>query len=437
MPNRDPFKVIISGGGIAGLALANMLQKAGIDFVVLEKREIAPQIGASICVVSHTGKIFDQLGIWKSICASNVPLTNRYHIDEHGTLFENSPMFRDAMEKTGRPILFMERHFCLKTLYDNIEDHSKVRENTGVASFSEDEGGITVLTNRGENIRGSILVATDGLHSPIRRMIADSISETDPKRSQDLIRAFTSSYRVIFGTSLNRAGEDALPPDGIVYHVYYRGQSGITTASPKGLIFWFLFIKEDTPSSTPDCPRYTESDAAASIEKYGHLAACPGYLYRDLWNTRVKAGMVSMEEGVLRGAWNDGGRVVLAGDATCKTTINGGLGGNLAIEGVCNLANELVSLIREKPKLTTQDVMGAFERYEEKQRPRAEISFLSSNLSTRYESMDSLWLRFIRWLSSWIHFRSETKAILGYMEPGSFLNFLPDPDIHGTGRVPN
>ncbi|KAI0888537.1 FAD/NAD(P)-binding domain-containing protein [Annulohypoxylon maeteangense] len=437
MGNLEPFKVIIAGGGVAGLALANTLQKADIDFVVLENRDVAPKIGASICLISNTGKIFDQLGVWKTICALNPPLTNRYHVDERGRLFDDSPMFREAMEQTGRPILFMERHFCLKTLYDNIEDQSKVRENTGVVSFSEDEGGVTVLTSSGENIRGSILVAADGVHSTIRRLIAESVAESDPERSQNLIRPYTSSYRTVFGTSPSRPEADAQASDGVVYHVYSRNRSGITTPGPKGLIFWFLFIKEETTYTTPDVPRYTESDAAASVEKYGDLTACPGYLFRDLWNTRVKGGMVTLEEGVVRGAWNNGGRVVLVGDATCKTTINGGIGGNLAVEGICNLANELVSLVRGTPTPTTQNITDSFERYEQKQRPRAEIAYMSSNMATRYEAMDTPWLRFLRWLSSWIRLGSETKAIMGYMGPAPFLNFLPDPDVDGASLPSN
>ncbi|KAL1983805.1 hypothetical protein VTN96DRAFT_9891 [Rasamsonia emersonii] len=36
MPSKKPFKAVIVGGSIAGLSLANMLQKNGIDYVVLK-----------------------------------------------------------------------------------------------------------------------------------------------------------------------------------------------------------------------------------------------------------------------------------------------------------------------------------------------------------------------------------------------------------------
>ncbi|THY17077.1 hypothetical protein D6D00_08628 [Aureobasidium pullulans] len=53
-PMPTPLKVIIAGGGIAGLTLANALEQASIDYALLERRqEIAPQVGASIGIMSN------------------------------------------------------------------------------------------------------------------------------------------------------------------------------------------------------------------------------------------------------------------------------------------------------------------------------------------------------------------------------------------------
>ena len=62
------FKVVIVGASIAGLTLANMLERIGVDFVVLEKYpEIAPQVGASIGLFPNGLRILDQLGIVDAI----------------------------------------------------------------------------------------------------------------------------------------------------------------------------------------------------------------------------------------------------------------------------------------------------------------------------------------------------------------------------------
>lgn len=68
MPGKKAFKVVIVGAGITGLALANMLEALGIDFVVLEGyKEIAPFIGASIVVQGTLARLLDQLGCWEDV----------------------------------------------------------------------------------------------------------------------------------------------------------------------------------------------------------------------------------------------------------------------------------------------------------------------------------------------------------------------------------
>lgn len=59
---KPRFRVIIVGGGITGLTLANSLQHAGVEFLVLETRsEVAPQVGASIGLAPNGSRILDQL----------------------------------------------------------------------------------------------------------------------------------------------------------------------------------------------------------------------------------------------------------------------------------------------------------------------------------------------------------------------------------------
>lgn len=109
--------------------------------------------------------------------------------------------------------------------------------------------------------------------------------------------------------------------DGMVHNVYYRDVSGVVAAGVEGLLFWFLYVKEDAPSTMPNCPRYTDFDAQATIDKYRHLAVGPGYTFGDLWEARVRAAMVPLEEGVVKGPWNNGGRVVLMGDCVAKVSL--------------------------------------------------------------------------------------------------------------------
>lgn len=57
------FKVVIVGGSVSGLSLANMLEKFNIEYVLLEAHpEVAPQLGASMGLLPGGLRILDQLG---------------------------------------------------------------------------------------------------------------------------------------------------------------------------------------------------------------------------------------------------------------------------------------------------------------------------------------------------------------------------------------
>jgi 2-polyprenyl-6-methoxyphenol hydroxylase-like FAD-dependent oxidoreductase len=91
MAESRPFRVIIGGGGISGLTLANALEKANIDYVLLEGRDsIAPQVGASIGIFANGGRILDQLGCYATLEKQTVPLNLYHNRYENGTLIYTS-----------------------------------------------------------------------------------------------------------------------------------------------------------------------------------------------------------------------------------------------------------------------------------------------------------------------------------------------------------
>lgn len=83
-PKRN-FRVVISGGSVAGLTLALALRRKNIEFVVLEARdEVAPQEGASISINGSAGPALDQLGVLDDILKETEALTRHVTFDEHG-----------------------------------------------------------------------------------------------------------------------------------------------------------------------------------------------------------------------------------------------------------------------------------------------------------------------------------------------------------------
>jgi 2-polyprenyl-6-methoxyphenol hydroxylase-like FAD-dependent oxidoreductase len=68
MSTQKHAKVLIAGGSIAGLTLANILDQLGIDYLLLEKyAKIAPDLGASIGIHPYGLRILNQIGCFDKI----------------------------------------------------------------------------------------------------------------------------------------------------------------------------------------------------------------------------------------------------------------------------------------------------------------------------------------------------------------------------------
>jgi 2-polyprenyl-6-methoxyphenol hydroxylase-like FAD-dependent oxidoreductase len=117
---------------------------------------------------------------------------------------------------------FMQRQFWQKCIYNQIKEKTRVRANTGAASFTETEDGVEVTTESGEIVRGDLLLGADGIHSTVRKLLADKVESTGASAEQQMREGFESKYHCIFTTSKNASakGEQFLP-DAIVHNVYY------------------------------------------------------------------------------------------------------------------------------------------------------------------------------------------------------------------------
>lgn len=102
MEDKTGFKVIIGGGSITGLTLANMLQSFDIDFLVLESYpDIAPQVGASIGILPHGQRILDQLGLHQKINSLAPPLDSFHFRDHTGNIIcEFRGMIKSMYERS-------------------------------------------------------------------------------------------------------------------------------------------------------------------------------------------------------------------------------------------------------------------------------------------------------------------------------------------------
>ncbi|KAJ5359754.1 uncharacterized protein N7496_012167 [Penicillium cataractarum] len=418
----DKFKVLIAGGSLAGLGLALAFEHAGIEYELFEKGDFAPQLGASIGLHPHTIRILEQLGVWGDIEKQVVPLQHRMHFDEIGNCFEDSHVLVNIEAILERPIVFMERSKALEVLYSHVRDKSKLHARTSVANYDETAEGVIVTTEDGTKHHGHILIGADGIHSKVRGLMAEKISVTDQSLAKAINEAFTSEYNCIFAVSRN----EGFLPDGMVHNVYYDDYSAIAAAGVPGLVFWFLFVKSSTLTRMPNCPHFVDEDAHVYIQKYGSSQVGPGYAVKDLWGTRVKATMVPLEEGVSPRWYHD--RVVLIGDSVHKATVNPGLGGNTAYEGIARFTNGLVPLLKENPIPSLEQLSKVFNQYITGQAPRAKTVVGLSGSITRYEAQDNWVLKFAaRHIVPWVSDNLKARLYASFSSSGPWLKYLPLP----------
>jgi len=178
----DHYHVVIIGGGQAGLSLSWHMKTAGIDHVVLERREKfhawKQQRWDSFCLVTPN---------WQC----KLPGYEYRGNDPHGFMVKDEIIrFVDGFADGFAP---------------------PVREGVEVLSLAPDAAGFALSTNKGEFTARNVCIATGGYHTPITPRMAERL----PKR---LVQLHANEYR-------NPA---QLPPGAVL--VVGTGQSGCQIA---------------------------------------------------------------------------------------------------------------------------------------------------------------------------------------------------------------
>ncbi|KAJ7147151.1 hypothetical protein C8R43DRAFT_1012137 [Mycena crocata] len=161
------FKVLIGGGSIAGLALANMLEQLGIDFLILEAYpEIASQVGASTGFTPNGSRILFQIGCYDGIRGKldgelmDLLLRRKVSRKQQKDLVR----LKCRIGMHGYGFTFVDRQMELEVFYGHLKDKSKVLVNKCVASVTRNTNGVQVRTEDGSTYSADILVGADGVH---------------------------------------------------------------------------------------------------------------------------------------------------------------------------------------------------------------------------------------------------------------------------------
>ncbi|KAF9419823.1 hypothetical protein BGZ94_009316, partial [Podila epigama] len=177
------FKVVIVGGGIAGLALGVMLERAGIDYIILEAAPEVRPLGAIVYLGPPLMRAMEQLGLMDDLVRNSTIMTG-VTLMNHRLVNVCRFGVDYAEERYGHPPLTIVRPKLYDILLSRIPAY-KILFGKRVTSSSENHEGITVRCEDGSSHHGSILVGADGSASPVReRLYQDIRRGTAPATSK-------------------------------------------------------------------------------------------------------------------------------------------------------------------------------------------------------------------------------------------------------------
>ncbi|KAF4540041.1 FAD binding domain containing protein [Lasiodiplodia theobromae] len=393
--SSKPFKVIIAGGSIAGLTLANMLEKLGIDFVVLEAyKEIAPQVGASIGLLPNGLRVLDQLGLYPAIRGliqePNQKSTIRgpdgqvlTQTNKGGDLFRN---------RHGYDIIFVDRQMVLQALYNHLESKNKVLTSKKVASVTLQEKGVKVTTADGAEFTGDILIGADGVHSTVRNemwRIADQLEPGYIPASERTALTSHTTYKCIFGISIMK---DYAP--STTSSTWYKHSSLLVIAGPSNRVYWFMFQNIDKKYEGEELPRYSKQDEETLAKEHWNDQVTENITFGDMYAARISSVLTALPEYVFK-KWHFR-RIMTIGDAAHKFEPISGQGGNSAIETAAALVNNLTSMMKSRPEgLADADFDKVFSETQTTRTPRVWELVNASHQQQMVEAMETRLLEFM------------------------------------------
>jgi 3-(3-hydroxy-phenyl)propionate hydroxylase len=298
--------VVIAGGGPTGLMLAGELALAGIDVVIVERRERQDLDGLRAGGLhARTIEVLDQRGIAERFLSAG---------QTHPALmFANNPLnITDFPTRHNYVLALWQSHFE-RIVADWVAELAvpfiRGRE---VVGFAQDDSGVDVELSGDTSLRAQYLVGCDGGRSLIRKTAGIDFPGWDPSTSW-----------IIAEVEMDEEPEFGFRRDSAGTHAIGRREAG----EPIRLV---LTERDLEHKGEPDVRELREALVAVYGTDFGLRSA--GWISRFTDMARQAA------------AYRDG-RVLLAGDAAHVHPPQGGQGLNMGVQDAVNLGWKLAQVV--------------------------------------------------------------------------------------------
>ncbi|GJD65531.1 FAD-dependent monooxygenase [Methylobacterium frigidaeris] len=342
MTTESLDRVLVAGGGIAGLAVRRALHRRGIPSLTLERRGGPAEAGLAINLPGNAVRALAQLGLLDDLRAVGTRLRRReYRTERDRLLFA---MDEEAFWGAEMGPHCLRRADLLRLLQLGLAPDD-LRHGAGILAGRQTAQGVEVDLEDGTIETGGLLVGADGVHSRVRHGLFDD-------RAPGAAVLATQSWRFMVANPGVEAwtlwaGPQALflliPVDRGEAYAWVSASGGLADGlDPAGLRRAFAAF-----------PRLVRDTLEAAL-------AAPAVIYH------------SPLEEVRIPAWTRD-RVVLVGDAAHATAPVWAQGAALALEDALVLADLLAG---------ADDWRAAGAEYERLRRPRvAHVQAMTDRLS--------------------------------------------------------
>lgn len=294
-------KVAIAGAGVAGLAAAIQLAKAGVLVDVYEAKPELSALGSGISLQGNALRCFDALGAWDDIRAAGYPFEG-LNLRAPGP---DAPIVASLPDvKTGGPdypaAMGMPRADLARILLSHAQAAgANVVFGAKITGIEPGSDAVEVLVD-GESVGTyDLLIGADGLHSTVRELIG---IETKPEpNGMGIWRTFVSRPAEVERSEL-----------------YYGGPVYIAGYTPTGDDTMYAFLVEKAQDRFDVSPE----DATRIMLEESRAYGGPWNSIRADLEKGAPANYTWFTRHIVEEPWNRG-PVVIIGDAahSCPPTI--------------------------------------------------------------------------------------------------------------------
>lgn len=311
--------VLISGGGIAGTALAYWLARRGMLPTVVERSAGLRSSGSPVDVRGPAVDVAEQMGIMARLRDAATRVTRVTFVNGSGRRVGGLSM-RAASGGTDRAVE-LPRADLASILYEAGRADTEYVFNDSIVTLDQDERGVDVTFEHAAPRRFDLVVGADGLHSHVRRLVFGA--------ERDYIR-----YLGLYVATLPLDGPADSEHEVLTYNTPGRAVA-VHPARGRALAAFMFRRPEDAGFDYRDIQRHKrlvtdafDGDAWRVPELLRQVRAADD-LYLDA------VSQVALPR------WSSG-RVTLLGDAASCVSLFGD-GSSLAIAGAATLAGALAT----------------------------------------------------------------------------------------------